>query len=870
MAKITIDGIELEVPDGTLVLEAAKKLGIEIPNFCYYPKLALIGACRMCLVEVEGAPKPMASCTTTVREGMVVHTTSPAVQKLRRGMLEFLLLNHSLTCPTCDMGGECELQDQVFRYASGRSRLQDPKVHRGINSLGPFIDKNMERCVQCARCIRYCDEIMGNSALAFTQRGVRTEVSSFMDADLDCVLCGNCVEVCPVGALTSNLFDDKARGWDRNETRTLCDYCSDGCSLKLDVQSGEVLRTRAFLESGILLSQYRGVNEEFLCIRGRYGYQFINNPERLRHPHVRVGTELKQATWPDALNAAASGLKRILAEHGPQAVGAIGSERWTNEEAYLYQKLVRTVLGTNNLDHRVGLKRLSEEPRPAKSTPSLARLREAKAILVLGTDISDENPLTETMVRQAIRKRGAALVLADSRIPLIGMEASHHLRCKPGTEPFLALGIAEAVSGAKGLALPADLASAVSGAAGRVTEVCGISAEELQAAAQALVSAPQAFVLYGQGLLQAPGGREAALVLRRLAAAMEWPDALVLSGSSNSRGAADMGVLPTQLPGYQPVADAAARARLAELWGAEVPSQPGLDTGGMLRAAAEGRLRALLVFGSNPLVSYPDGDLVRRALESVELLVVADLFATDTAKLAHVVLPAASFAEKDGTFTNVECRVQRVRRALEPLPDSKPDSLILAGLARAMGAAWDFPEPEELFAELQTASGLFSGTGYADLEMGGFQWTERAEQDASAPALSAAGLEAPKAPVGYPFLLLAGTILYHHGTLSQYATGPNLAAPGSYVQVSPGDAASLGVEAGDIVALESRTGRLELPVEVTDKVSDGSVFVPINFPQAPANRLRDAGSAFDYVSVTKVASRSEGGAGQPAGEAALR
>lgn len=857
MAKITIDGIEVEVPDGTLVLEAAKKLGIEIPNFCYYPKLALIGACRMCLVEIEGAPKPMASCTTPVRDGMVVHSTSPVVQKLRRGMLEFLLLNHSLTCPTCDVGGECELQDQTFRYASGRSRLQDPKVHRRIGSMGPFIDKNMERCVQCARCIRYCDEIMGNHALAFTERGVHTEVSSYLEGPLDCVLCGNCVEVCPVGALTSAMFDDKARAWDRNETQTICTYCADGCSLKLDVQQGEVLRTRAFLESGILLSTDRGINDEYLCLRGRYGYQFINDPRRLRKPHVKRNGEFTSVPWPEALQETASTLKRILEESGPQAIGAIGSEKWTNEEAYLFQKLVRSVLGTNNLDHRVSLKTLAEEARPGRRLPTLAELQRAPAILVVGSDVSDDNPLTESRIRQAVRQNRGTLVLADSRVPLIRNEAAHFLQCAPGQEAAVVLGVASAVLEAKGREVPEALRGVLaSDTLDRACGATGVAAESFRAAAQALAQAPNAVILYGTGLLRAAHGREAAGVLRALARALDWPDVLDLPEHNNSRGARDMGVLPTQLPGYHSVSDAAARERLAALWGAPVPAEPGLNTGEMLEAAAEGRLRALLIFGSNPLVLYPDGDLVRRALERVEFLLVADLFATETAQRAHVVLPAASFAEKNGTFTNVEARVQRIRRALEPPPDAKPDYLIVAGLARALGAAWEFPEPQEILAELQQAAGLYTDLTYGSLEPLGVQWPRRLEAQAEPERIGAMPIEPTSVPAEYPLALICSTILYHHGTLSQWARGPMTAAPISYVQVNPEDARALGLAPGDTAAVVSASGRLELPVEVTPKVHPGSVFVPINFPTAPANTLMKGDQPLDFVRLEKIASGS--------------
>jgi NADH-quinone oxidoreductase chain G len=852
MAKITVNGNELEVPDGTVLLEACRQAGIEIPNFCYYPKLTLLGACRMCLVEIEKMPKPQTACTTIVRDGMVVRTDTPAVEKMRSAQLEFILLNHSLTCPTCDAGGECELQDNTLAYRAGHSRLADAKINRNVTSLGPFIDKNMERCLWCARCVRYCDEIMGVKALGMHYRGARMEIASFLDQPLDCVLCGNCVEVCPVGALTSNLFDYKARPWERVQSRTICTYCGDGCSMTMEVKENRIFRTRAFLESGILISDYRGVNDEFLCVRGRFGYQFLNHPDRLTTPLVRKDGELRDASWDEAIAAVAAGLKEALGS-GPDAVGFIGSERCTNEADYLFGKLARAVVGTNNVDARVGYKNPPPVRPLANSTPTLRGLRNAPAVLVIGANPSDENPLTETEIRMCVRRNQGRLAVADSRYSLLVEDAQQFLRCKPGTEAAMAAGLMRAMFDAKGLAVPDSLAGAISRWDGAATEAAtGVAAAEVAAAAADLAQAAHVQILYGSALLCSPGADAAVPAIYAAASALGWPAPLELVPFNNSRGALDMGLAPDLLPGYLNVADADSRSQVGGAWAASLPAQPGMSTRQMLEAAAQGRIKALYVMGSNPAVAFPDGRLVSEALEKVGFLVVQDLFLSETARYADVVLPACAFAEQDGTYTNIEGRVQRTFKAMDPPGEAWPDTVIISHVARALGADWNVGRPEPVLAEIASVCPIYAGIT-ADLLHGeGIAWP-----GANGAPLAVHGPippvqpPAPSAPAEYPLILTTGQFLFHSGTLSTWASGLRLAAPIPFVQVNVEDSEPLGLADGDMAVVESPRGRLELTVKVTDKVAPGSVFVPINFPEARANELMDCNAPVDYVRIAK-------------------
>ncbi|MGQ9696498.1 MAG: molybdopterin oxidoreductase family protein, partial [Armatimonadota bacterium] len=648
--------------------------------------------------------------------------------------------------------------------------------------------------------------------------------------------------------------DYKRRPWEREQTRCICPYCGDGCSMLLETRDNRVYRTRAFLESGILRSKYRGVNDEFLCVKGRFGYQFLQHPERLSTPLVRRNSELKPASWDEALDAVAEGFRKAMSL-SPDTVGFIGSERCSNEAAYLFQKLARAVIGTNNIDCRTGYKRPPRLLPPSASTPLLRELRTMPGFLVIGANPSDENPLAETEIRMSVRRSAGLLVVADPRRGLIVDDAIHFLRCRPGTEAVIAVGIARAILKEKGLNIPLVLANCLRRwNLDAVQNITGVPESAIRAAARNLCAQPRTLVMYGLGLLSAPSGEAAVLALHVLADALQWPDPMFLAPFNNTRGALDMGVLPDTLPGYRPVQDGTARAELSELWGAQVPSRPGLDVRGMLQTASAGELSALYVMGANPVVAFPDGRMAADALQRVPFLVVQDIFLSETAKYAHVVLPACAFAEQDGTYTNIEGRVQRSFPALDPPGEARTDVVILFQVAQRLGANWGAPQLDLILEEIGSASGIYAGVTAQRLEDDGTAWPRDTISIPPAHIDAVPLIQPPQSqpPPEYPLALITGQLLFHSGTLSAWAEGLRLAAPHPVVEMHRKDASRLSLSDGDTVVVESTRGSLRLTVKVSGLVPEGAVFVPMNYPEAPANVLMDVDAPIDYVRIRKA------------------
>jgi NADH-quinone oxidoreductase subunit G len=606
LVKLTINDRQLEVPAGTLVIEAAKRNGIGIPSFCYYEGLALQAACRMCLVEIEKAPKLMVACTTPVAEGMVVRTETEQVHQARKYMLEFLLTNHPLDCPVCDKGGECELQDMVFRYGAGESRFTDEKIHVEEKQWSPVVFFDMPRCILCFRCVRICNEGMGVGALGVINRGAVSEIAPNKGDHLECDECGMCIDICPVGALTSGTYRYKTRPWEMEHVGTICTHCADGCKTTLGVRNDKIIRGNNRDRSGI--------NGEFLCVKGRYGFDFYDHPERLLSPLLRVEGRLTPIPWSKALEIAAEKFHQVKTRAGN--FGVIGSNHTTNEENYYLQKFTRQVLGANNIDHhRTGdvvtlLDALSGRTDALATTHDLY---EKKAILVIAAELALEHPFLSFQIRANYRHHQAHVYVVTPNPVREDRYAAAALRAGPGTE----------------LAAIESLRDMVK-------------------------AEPELVILYGDAI---KGDS-----VRRLAdfgSSLGIPVRYVpLVDYSNSRGAVDMGLTPELLPGYQP------------------SGRSGMNLAEML---ASDELGVLWVVGSNPLKNA-----VLRANNA--FVVVQDMFLTETAKRADLVLPAASAYEKSGTVTNVCGEVQRLRTAVQTM-GAKPDLEIIGLIAREMGAA---------------------------------------------------------------------------------------------------------------------------------------------------------------------------------------
>ena len=638
----TVDGKKLTAPAGTLLIDACRKAGIEIPAFCYYPGLSLQAACRMCVVRQEKVPKLQTACTTTVAEGQVFITESAEIAQARKATIELLLGNHPLDCPVCDAGGECELQDMTFKYGAGESLYAEAKQHRDEQQWSPAVYYDRPRCILCYRCIRMCGEGMDVWALGVQNRGVASVIApNSVSADgqtgqLDCEQCGMCIDVCPVGALTSGSYRYKTRPWEMKHVSTVCTHCADGCKVTLGVRQvndgSEIVRADNRDKSGI--------NNDFLCAKGRFGFDFVESPERLSKPHIRnAAGKLEPATWEQALRLAGSKLKEIRDTRGGAAIGVIGSNQTTNEENYLLQKFARTVLGTSNIDHERTADYAAFARALAGKTGKAASLRQiavAPAILLIGGDPTEEHPLLAWELRTNVRLNKARLYIANSK----SIKLERQARAVQGLPP----------NGYKDLTAILDR--------GESDFAKAVMAEE------SLV------IIFGQ---EFRGAAVEALVAWGLARGNV--KFAYLGDHANSRGASDMGLSPTLLPGYVPLAEPGAFAEYDGL-----ATGPGNSVGEMILTAARGDLGALLIVGSNPVSKLA----IDPAVLKNTFVIVQDIFLTETAALADVVLPAASLYEKSGTVTNTFGDVQLVKKAADHA-GVKPDFEILIRLAGAMG-----------------------------------------------------------------------------------------------------------------------------------------------------------------------------------------
>jgi len=881
--RVTIDGRTVEVPAGTLVTDAARAAEVHIPVFCSHSKLPPLGACRICLVEIglprrdrdgkpvlgaDGGPaiawnpKPQTGCTTPVSEGMVVATGSPMAVKARKGVMEFLLVNHPLDCPVCDEGGECQLQDLAFAFGADVSRMNDAKRTFVSEDLGPVVKKEANRCIVCTRCVRYCDEVMGDDALTVHQRGVRSEISSFDRQPLECEQCGNCIEVCPVGALTALPYRFKARPWDLRQHVTICPWCSNGCSVRLGVRGNEILRARG--------TEQRGVNQEYLCVRGRFGYGFVNDAARLTSALVRHGDALEPASFEEAVAFAAARLKEIAVREGGDAIAFLGGETLGLEEQYLFQKLARAVLGTNHVDSRTRLTaplagaailKATGGGRPLLSLEELGRTRE---VLVLGDDLQGESPLLQSVLIRGQHQQGLHLTVAHPRrVKLAGPKfGADWLALAPGSELALVNALTRAALEPGGPALPPEVAAglpALEDALAAATpeqaaQATGVPAAAIVAAARRLREAPSRAILIGRAYTEHPQAAALLQAVENLAwacGALEAGRSCVLWAGphAGSQGALDMGLAPDVLPGYVPLSDAAARAPFEQQWGAKLAAGPGLDAPGILAAAAEGRVKALWIAGDEWLRSAPDRALVERALARAELVIVSELFLTATARHAHVVFPAVSFAEKEGVTVNCERRLQRTARALSPRRGARSDGEILQAVARALGAAWSYRTSEDVFREIARLAPGYAGLSWAALLPLGPQWSAVRVAGTLEPA---SGARAAAGPDGGLWLLSGGT-LFQQGSLGHRIELLTKLAGAAVARLHPQELARLGLAAGDRVTLEGPAGSLTLPALGDEGVPPGAVFVPYAHRDVEINRLGSPAGAGLRVGARKAA-----------------
>jgi NADH-quinone oxidoreductase subunit G len=799
--NLTIDGKEVTIPKGTLIIRAAEQLAIEIPRFCDHPLLEPVAACRQCYVKVEGQRKLMTSCSTPVADGMVVHTqfTDDEVKDAQVAVLEFLLINHPLDCPVCDRGGECPLQDQALAYGPGESRyIEAKRTYRKPIALSPLVALDRERCVLCARCTRFCDEISGDRFIELFDRGAAEQVAIAPGEDFRSPFSGNTIQICPVGALTARSYRFAARPFDIKSGDTICPHCACGCNLRVDLRKGEVVRH--------LARDNYDVNDAWLCDKGRFAFSFPDQPTRLSTPLLRE-RGLEPVSFGEALSAI-SGWCR------DKPVGILAGGRLTDEDAYALSKLARTALGTNDVDHRwTGWDpdALPAERAQAAGMPlSYTDVERARTILVLGLDSEHELPILHLRIRKAHRRGANVFVVHPRRTRL--WDVAEHILCRPGEE---------------------------AGVLGRLREAAEDSPEGRLGAALK-EAGEQAVVLAGPRLLDVPGA---------VASAAELADEaggrfVLLCRRANDRGALRGGLHPGLLPGGRSVADEAARAVVEVAWGTLLPSEPGRDTRAILKAAAERQIEVLFLVGVDPLRDFPDATLARQALQNVPYKVVVDIDAENMAIFADAMLPAAPYLEKDGHYTDWEGRSQRLRAVRPPQSLARSEWEIFQELSEAMGADMGFHSLDALHEEMSQllaghAAGAVNGrTPDARLRSASGGLPAYAPPPEPAPPEPATQRTADSAEQAEDLVLFTYPLLVDEGRLSAGADLLKEALEEEpFAEIHVSDAERLGLKDGATARLRTDAGEAQLPVRVTDGIAPGAVFVPYNQAGFAANTL---------------------------------
>ena len=828
---ITLDGREVSGHSGMTILELARESGINIPTLCHDSYLKPSGACRICLVENEATGALLASCVTPIARGMVINTSSPKVLERRTVIVKLMLASHPDSCLVCDKGNRCQLRQIASDLGIGLVDFQRIPQPGAIEEVNPFIERDLSKCILCAKCIRADHELVVEGAIDYLNRGFITKPATLNDMPLEkseCTFCGTCVALCPTGALMEK--ERSGRGTTATTVATICPYCGCGCSLSLETRDGHIVRARPGKESA--------VNRGALCVRGSYGYDFVHHLERLTSPLRRVNGNFEKISWEEALTLIAGELGRIKETYRPSSLAVLGSTKCSNEENYLLQRFARGVLGTNSIDNggrlysaasQIGLGWNLSSPRALNAVDGI---EQSEVILVIGANPEVSAPIVSYAIKRAVRYKGAKLIVVDPQPTKLALFTHLWLRPGVGSDVALVNGltrviITEGIFDKEAIAENTNNFDALGKVLEKYTpeyveEVTGVSSEEICRAARLFAEAKQASIVYGNGITQYAGGTDGVMALANLAM-LTGHTVYALQRDSNAQGAADMGALPDFLPGYQNISDAEARKRFEDRWGVSLPTDAGLTAVEMIEHARAGKLKAMYIVGENPVLTFPKPSLLRAALGCLDFLVVQDMFLTETAKLANVVLPASSFAEKEGTFTNFEGRVQRVHKAIEPLGESLPDWEIILRLASSMGQPMPYSSLQEVTSEIGDMVSAKPATGPRHFAL--VEYTPPAETTTD----------------GYPFTLLAGTILYKFGSGSRSSRSKRLNqfCPESFVEIGEADAKQSGLKSSDKVKVISPAGEVTTTLKVTPTLPQGTLFMPISFPGSPVTELFD-------------------------------
>ena len=875
--SMTIDGQTVTAPVGASVMHAAMLAGIKVPKLCATDRLDAFGSCRLCLVEIDGRKGTPSSCTTPIEDGMTVNTDTERLRRLRRGVMELYISDHPLDCLTCAANGDCELQDMAA--ATG---LRDVRYgYDGANHLdaqkdvsNPYFAFDPAKCIVCNRCVRACAEVQGTFALTTLGRGFASEISAggpethFLSSE--CVSCGACVDACPTATLIEKPVVD--HGLPERTVVTTCAYCGVGCSFKAELKGDQVLRMRP-LKAG-------GANAGHSCVKGRFAWGYANHPDRILNPMVRekITDPWREVSWDEAFSFTAAKIQSIQATHGKDAVGAVTSSRCTNEETYLVQKLTRAVFATNNVDtcarvcHAPTGYGLKTAFGTSAGTQDFQSIDHTDVIMVIGANPTDAHPVFASRMKRRLRA-GARLIVIDPRqtdlVRSAHIAADHHLALKPGANVALINSLAH-VTVTENLvdeAFVAERCEPASFKAWRdfvaqpmnspeaMATHTGVDPADVRAAARLFASAPNAAIYYGLGVTEHSQGSTMVMGMANLAMATgnlgrNGVGINPLRGQNNVQGACDMGSFPHEFPGYRHVSDGETRAIFEALWGVELSDEPGLRIPNMLDQAVAGRFKAIYIQGEDIAQSDPNSAHVVAGLMAMDCVIVQDLFINETAHFAHVFLPGSTFLEKDGTFTNAERRINRVRKAIAP-QGGLADWQITQRLAQALGYPMDYGHPEEIMAEIAATTPSFAGVTYAKLDTAGsIQWPCNAAAPDGTPVMHADGFTrgkgvfmvteffptSEKSGPRYPLLLTTGRILSQYNVGAQTARTANIIWHDEDVlEINAHDAEQRGVRDGDRVSLKSRVGETTLTAEISTRVQPGVVYTTFHHAAGQAN-----------------------------------
>jgi formate dehydrogenase major subunit len=873
---LEIDGVAVTVAAGTSVMRAAVAAGTMIPKLCATDSLEPFGSCRLCLVEIDGRRGYPASCTTPAEVGMKVRTQSPKLADLRRNVMELYISDHPLDCLTCASNGNCELQTTAgevglreVRYGMAGENHFDAKK----DESNPYFSFDPAKCIVCNRCVRACEEQQGSFALTITGRGFDSRVTagqseSFMDSE--CVSCGACVNVCPTATLVEKSVIQLGQA--EHSVTTTCAYCGVGCGFKAEMKGDQVVRMVPWKNGS--------ANEGHACVKGRFAWGYATHADRITKPMIRakISDPWREVSWDEALGHAASEFRRIQAKHGRDAIGALVSSRCTNEEDYLVQKMVRAAFGNNNVDTcaRVchsptgyGLKQTLGE---SAGTQTFKSIEKSDVIVVIGANPSDGHPVFGSRLKRRVRD-GAKLIVIDPReIDLVSsphVKAAHHLKLRPGTNVAVLTALAHVIV-AEGLLDEAfiaarcedqafadwrEFAARPANSPEALEATSGVPAAEVRAAARLYATGGNAAIYYGLGVTEHSQGSTAVIAIANLAMATgnvgrEGVGVNPLRGQNNVQGSCDMGSFPHELPGYRHVSDATARGLFEDAWGVDLQATPGLRIPNMLEAAIDGAFLGLYCQGEDPVQSDPNTRHVQQALAAMECVVVQDLFLNETAKYAHVFLPGASFLEKDGTFTNAERRISRVRKVMEPL-SGKADWEVTQALTNALGYPMHYDHPSEIMDEIARLTPTFAGVSYDKIErLGSVQWPCNDAAPEGTPTMHVDQFvrgkgrflitqyvpTAEKVTRRFPLLLTTGRVLSQYNVGAQTRRTENVQFYAEdLLEIHPHDADERGIADGDWIGVQSRAGETVLRAKVTGRMQPGVVYTTFHFPESGAN-----------------------------------